>query len=53
MLGKTKGKWLAHYKCGCTNVQKLKKELTEYCPTHGHDVQEYIKLTTETEIGLS
>jgi hypothetical protein len=31
------GKWMEEYKCGCSNVVRVKSELPGYCPIHGED----------------
>ncbi len=54
MKRKEMGEWLEHYRCGCTNVTKLKKDLPGYCPTHGEDrLEPIIKLSGSVEVGLS
>jgi hypothetical protein len=47
------GRWLAEYRCGCTNVQQKKGELLEYCGKHGENRRLVVKLPQETECGLA
>jgi hypothetical protein len=32
-------KWIIQYKCGCSDGPKKMKEMCEYCPIHGDDIQ--------------
>lgn len=48
--------WLEEYKCGCSNVQRYKRELTGYCPQHGESRRyppSRYPLDEEDTIGLS
>jgi hypothetical protein len=46
-----KGRWLAEYRCGCTSVEKLKRDLLDYCALHGDSLRHIHRLPTETETG--
>lgn len=35
-------KYIAHYRCGCTEEAARKKDLVGYCSTHGQDLLEPI-----------
>lgn len=48
-----KGQWLEEYKCGCTYVAVVKKELLGYCVLHGEDTKHIYKLPEKTEVGHS
>jgi hypothetical protein len=48
-----KGKWLAEYKCGCTDVAVRKSDLLEYCEKHGENRLRIYKLVRKTETGLA
>ena len=45
--------WLAEYACGCTDIQKHKKDLLGYCKYHGDEAINIYKLgdISEDEIG--
>ena len=47
------GRWLAEYRCGCTLVRPLRRELLEYCGKHGENRRLVVKLLSETECGLA
>ena len=32
--------WLAHYRCGCTEENRRKKDLVGYCGIHGEGLRE-------------
>jgi len=43
--------WIEWFNCGCSNVQKLRRELHGYCPKHGHDRKSYHKIPAENKDG--
>lgn len=53
MVEKENGRWLEEYNsCGCSNVQRLKRELPGYCPIHGNSRKNIYHLIEEVECGL-
>jgi hypothetical protein len=32
-------KWVIQYKCGCSDGPKRMKDMCNYCPIHGDDIQ--------------
>ena len=48
-----KGRYLEEYKCGCSQVEKLKRDLLGYCKYHGDDAIRVHVLPTTTECGHS
>ena len=34
---KRKFVWLEEFKCGCSNIVKVRKDAIGYCPIHGED----------------
>ncbi len=45
------GQWLEGYGCGCTHVEKTKKDLPGYCVVHGDDRREVHHLPGKVEVG--
>ena len=35
-------KYIAEYKCGCSDGPKSKRNLSDYCATHGDDLRRFI-----------
>jgi hypothetical protein len=45
-------KWIVRYECGCTEEAPRKRDLLEYCGTHGSEAAEWIPVPTKRQMQM-